>query len=57
VHINGMLVHHCGSQYDILLPNKVQICRVIFPQNDGDTQDEERIVKIMIKHLRQIWRV
>ena len=49
MHVNGMIIAHRNSEYAICLPdkNKTPICHVRFPHNDGDTKEEERVVKII----------
>lgn len=57
--VNNMVVHHSGSAYRICLNDqrKTPVCDMVFPHNDGDTFEEERVVRIMVKHMKAIWKI
>lgn len=54
--VNGIIVHHQSNVYRLYLRNGTALAEIRFP-NSGDTDDESRIIKIFIKHLKGIWHV
>lgn len=54
--VNGIIVHHQSNVYRLYLRDGTGLAEIRFP-NSGDTDDESRIIKIFIKHLKGIWRI
>lgn len=54
--VNGIIVHHKGNVYRLCHPNGTVLADVKFPST-GDTIEESRVVKIFIKHMKDIWGI
>lgn len=54
--VSGVVVHHSGNVYRLYLPDKTVLADIKFP-NTGDTVEEARVIKIIIKHLKDIWGI
>ena len=54
--VNGLVVHHKSNVYRLYHPNGMVIADIRFP-NHGDTIEEARIIKIIIKHLKNVYGI
>lgn len=54
--VNGVVVHHKDNVYRLYLPDKTVLADIRFP-NSGDTVEEARVIRIIIKHLKAIWKI
>lgn len=54
--VSGVVVHHKGNVYRLCHPNGAVLADIRFP-NTGDTVEEARVIKIIIRHMKDIWEI